>query len=275
MCTFLLHVHVAAQAIRKTGGKFLLHQCYSTACYNYFLQWQHNIGGICSWSLQSCGYIQGPQDNWVFTQFISKNTSASIDYEVKVCLNVTYRILGCRKPQCIPQIAVFRKIANGKMNESVVTDKSNYISTFFKKFSRGNTGRKTGSACFTLSPQERGFYLAVQDNSSCIFLSHMVVYRNECQEKREGLVLYPTFASPDEGSRPVIAQCVENAERVPSSSLAVSCQSNGTWVGTPECRCKAGYREVIVNKRTRCIGLSQGNDRVSLIHYVDIYMRSQ
>ena len=102
---------------------------------------------------------------------------------------------------------------------------------------------------FTLPPSSTGFYLALQDTGSCIVVSRLRVYRNNCKSRQVGLVLYPDAPAPVSGSANIDISCVENA--VVSGSSRVTCTSDGTWGSeTPVCQCRLGYE----NRQSQCVG---------------------
>ena len=76
-----------------------------------------------------------------------------------------------------------------------------------------------------------------------------------CQAKTEGLVRYPTTLAPASGSVTVTTQCADNATIVNSTTLNVTCTSNGSWSGvTLVCECDDRYHEVYVNATEMCRG---------------------
>ena len=100
-----------------------------------------------------------------------------------------------------------------------------------------------------------GFYLAVHDNGTCMGISRLRVYRNNCQGFQTGLVVYPDAPAPVSGSANINVACVDNA--VFSGSDQVTCDSDGTWgPENPVCQCSPGYED----RGTDCVG------KINLIH---------
>ena len=88
-----------------------------------------------------------------------------------------------------------------------------------------------------------------------------------CEAKGVGLVRYPTTLAPASGSVTVTTQCADNAHVINSTSLNVTCTSNGTWVGqTPQCQCDDGYHEIRVNG-TQIICQGKHKSTEKKIHY--------
>ena len=94
----------------------------------------------------------------------------------------------------------------------------------------------------TLQPNVTGFYLGIRDNGTCVGISRVIVYRDNCQSFQRGLVLYPDAPAPVSGSESITISCVPNA--VVSGSTQVTCHSNGTWgPENPVCECQPGYED--------------------------------
>ena len=76
-----------------------------------------------------------------------------------------------------------------------------------------------------------------------------------CKGKTEDLVLYPTTPAPESGSETVTTVCADNANAV-SSTMNVSCHSDGRWTANPhpQCRCNDGYRKVTKSNKVFCQG---------------------
>ena len=63
-----------------------------------------------------------------------------------------------------------------------------------------------------------------------------------------GLVRYPATLAP----AVVTTQCADNANT--TTSLSVTCRSDGNWSGTPQCQCNSGYQAVNISGRQICQG---------------------
>ena len=104
------------------------------------------------------------------------------------------------------------------------------------------TRRFTETFNFTLQPNVTGFYFAIRDTGTCVGISRVRVFRNNCQAFQSGLVLYPDAPAPVSDSENIAISCVPNA--VVSGSAQVTCHSNGTWgPENPVCECQPGYED--------------------------------
>ena len=126
-----------------------------------------------------CGYYPtGRQDNWLFTQHISKSQSANIS--TTVFINITFQIgtvckvhgLGCKR-----EFELYYYVVNSKQSRRMYNDISRYnllstISPGNSQFEFVNEERN-----FTLPPQQSGFYIAIRDTGTCVSVSRIIVYR--------------------------------------------------------------------------------------------------
>ena len=105
----------------------------------------------------------------------------------------------------------------------------------------------TNTFTFTLQPSSTGFYFAIRDTGTCVGISRVSVFRNNCQSFQNRLVLYPDAPAPVSGSENIAINCVPNA--VVSGSAQVTCNSDGTWgPENPVCECRLGYED----RETEC-----------------------
>ena len=213
-----------------------------------YFQWQQSAG-TCQFQIKVCGFRQPgvAQDNWLFTQHISKSFDANTNnYEVEILVNITYALQSCRSnrdPSCNTQFTLYRYITTSQQLPSTsgsgFMTKNNYAS--FGTVSPADTGaRYTEAHRVTLQPQQTSFYIAIEDTGTCVIVSRLQVYRHNCREKQIGLVRYPDTPAPITGSASVDILCADNAES--SSSAAVTCDSEGQWgPEMPTCGCSPGY----------------------------------
>ena len=105
---------------------------------------------------------------------------------------------------------------------------------------------------FTLQPSQTGLYLAIQDYGTCLSISRMRVYHNNCKGRQTGLVIYPDAPAPVVNPVNINIRCVDNATFVGSDE--VSCHKDGTWSAEiPECQCNLGFENTTVE--TKCTGM--------------------
>ena len=202
------------------------------------LQFKQTTGGICRWSVKSCGYRSGEQENWLFTQYIKKMAPSSTNYNVSLFIDFLFTISNCRqRHRCTPTMEVYKFDVNSPQPRDIYTNRNNYALVH----------RKSGASQFTqslsinktLSADTLGFYIAVRDHTSCIQIAQMLVYRYQCSQKQVGLVIFPETAAPITDRITISALCVPNAS--PVTDMDVTCDSRGHWDGSGTCKCDPGY----------------------------------
>ena len=102
---------------------------------------------------------------------------------------------------------------------------------------------------FEMLPGETGFYIAIQDEGTCVGVSRILVQRFNCKPFQDGLVIYPDGPAPVSGSAPITVSCVSNGAI--SGSATVTCSSEGEWgPQTPTCGCTPGYEVDVVSQKS-------------------------
>ena len=226
-------------------------------CSVIFLQWQQGAGGICRYQVRVCGYRDDQnniviQNNWLFTQHISKDFDPSIfNYPVPIQVQITYAGQSCRERNgCNPRFSLLNYTTNTPQLPSTLgsgfMNRDNYENDSFSNITilpERTSVTYTEIHNFTLEPNELGLYLAVHDYGTCLGISRLRVYRNNCQGFQTGLVVYPDAPAPVSGLENIKVDCVDN-NAVFSTSDQVTCDSDGTWgPENPECKCKPGYED--------------------------------
>ena len=225
---------------------------------NTLPQWQQGAGGICRFQTRVCGWGRQNavvvQNNWLFTQHIRRDFDSGIyGYNVTIHVEATYQVQSCRERHgCRQGFNLLHYMTNSQQLPS--TEGNGYMNPEkYKKFAEPyapvSSTNYNNIFNFTLPPSSTGFYIALQDTGSCIALSRLRVYRNNCQSFQTGLVVYPDAPAPVSGSANIDIRCVENA--VVSGSPRVTCGSDGTWGSqNPVCQCRLGHE----NRQMQCIG---------------------
>ena len=222
--------------------------------FYFFLQWQHGPGGLCTYQAQVCGFTasSGPQDNWLFTQYISKSPTAADTYNVRVYVNITYQFLSCRETVgCRLEFRLQNYMTNSEQQSLTCSQTSQFSGSAImpSNINTGSSNIETSKTrYFDMTATQDGFYFALQDvgdgdlRGTCVAISRLIIYRHECRAQAVGLVRYAVTQAPASGTVSVTTQCVPNAQRS-SSSLDVECSSDGHWGSErPVCMCSPGYQ---------------------------------
>ena len=105
------------------------------------------------------------------------------------------------------------------------------------------------------------FYVAVQDETTCMVITRLIIFYTVCPAQTANLIHYPeTIASSlYEGLPNIIsisAQCVENAQPENGLALLVTCSAEGIWASVPAagagCQCVPGYFREKFNDSELC-----------------------
>ena len=228
----------------------------------FIFQWQHGGGGICRYQVRVCGWdIRRGQDNWLFTQHISQDFDPNTyNYPVEIQVELVHGLSSCRDQfGCDSTFKLYYYATN--TTQLPITAGSGFMNTDnYVQFAHVRPANTictfTETYSFTLQPNNTGFYFAIRDNGTCVGISRVRVYRNNCQSFQRGLVLYPDAPTPVNGSENITISCVPNA--IISGSAQVTCHSNGTWGHeNPVCECHLGYEDretECFSKCTSCLG---------------------
>lgn len=222
------------------------------------MQWQNIFGGLCVQSIYTCSFQSGPQENWVFSQFINYQGANEVFF------NVSYRFSSCTvRPDCSDDFVTLHR----HDTSSSSSDRED-ITRYQPLLGEAASSRLqqppsvSGDVDKTLSfvrpePRSRGFYLGFQDPGTCGQINRVIMYYTVCRAKQNELVIYPKVGSPPRGGPDSIfqARCVSNATNV--TCLAVTAfGENGTCKDVApsgaRCECNAGYQ--ISADRTECKG---------------------
>ena len=206
------------------------------------MQWSQNTNFPCRQSVAACGFIVGPQNNWVITQYIRRplrnltQVSVVVEFELTGCIGLT-----CEKT------LLLHKRETPMLSEAAARD-----TTMFQQVARLDTGDDTGQTRqnrtieLNFETDANGFYLAIVDETTCIGVTRVIVFYNVCPGGPEAFVnRTETLAPPVQRiSEPLEVQllCVEGASPENGISAKLNCNQGGVWTSIPgsECRCNPG-----------------------------------
>jgi len=206
--------------------------------------WTSTLGGLCAYEARVCDFRQdSPQDNWVFTQYISYFRAR------QVFINISAGFTECRlaqNPRCNQlYVDVYRYQSNGR-NDVAARTTSNY--QFIQRIQQPYWfAQRTYRASFPFIPlgNFNGFYIGIRANGTCINVQRLQIYSRVSPRRTDGLVTYPEIALPILGSTTAvtgIATCAANSHNL--TSLQVTCFANGTCEDIATCVCNPGYKYV-------------------------------
>jgi hypothetical protein len=104
---------------------------------------------------------------------------------------------------------------------------------------------------------EEGFYIAIQDETVCIWVERLIVFYHVCPRGSSDLAFLPqTIAPPTRRmSQPLVvtAQCMDGASHVSGGVVRLNCNQGGVWSAGSGCRCNPGSYSSA--NRSSCIGI--------------------
>ena len=204
----------------------------SNSSSSLLFQWVRGLSALCRSTIQARCTEGAAEDNWLSSQYISRDTVQSPSYDLPIHINIRYRFGFC---DCPRRYGVYVYPTTSQAIDNSQT--ANYVKIGEVSDS---TSEATASFSFILESQYRGFYLAFRDQDSCGRILRVMVYRNICPQRTEGLAIYPETPAGTT-SVSVSHKCAANAA---VTGGGLMCAPNGTWSGSPSCGCNAGHQLV-------------------------------
>ena len=211
----------------------------------FTIQWIQQSNSPCQSTVQVCGFRAGPQDNWLITQLINRTVngtrlpqvSVMIEFELRDC-DATLKCLRTFNTHIYEISAENSAAARSIMNYRQVRRVSPDVTT---------GARVNETVMIDFNTENSSFYFAIQDETSCIIITRLILFYYICPQQSADLIIYPeTLAPPgNQAAIPLVsvtASCVASAEPENGVAPILSCLSGGIWglVSTTGCKCIAG-----------------------------------
>ena len=203
------------------------------------VQWIQNTNTPCKQNTQTCGFRAGPQSNWLLTQLINRTVNGISLSEVNVMIEFELQncdiTLNCQRTfstyiyeTSIADNDVRRNISNYRQLRRVSPD----ITT---------GARVNETVVVNFQTNQPSFYFTVEDETSCIVITRMIVFYNVCPNQTIDLISAPEIIAPMSGVITVDATCASNAETEGDTDPKLVCSPEGTWTSLGSgCRCAPG-----------------------------------
>ncbi|XP_031424074.1 ephrin type-A receptor 8 isoform X1 [Clupea harengus] len=210
---------------------------------------------------QVCNVMSPSQNNWLRTNWVSREGARRIYIEIKFTLrdcNSMPGVLGtCKETFNLYYYEVDRDLGRGTVWENqyvkidtIAADES------FTGVDLGVRRLKLNTEVRGVGPlSRRGFYLAFQDIGACIAIVSVRVYYKRCQGVARGLAVFTDVVTGADSSSLVEVRgtCVDHAEERDTPKMY--CSAEGEWlVPIGQCVCCAGFQE----HREACIACEVG-----------------
>ena len=197
-----------------------------------------------------CGFSAGPQNNWLITQLINRTVNGTRLPQVSVMIEFEQRdcdiTLNCQRTfnthnyETSTQNAIAsaaRNISNYRQVQRVSPD----VTT-------GERVNETITVNFTTN--HSSFYFAIQDVSTCMVITRLIIFYTVCSTQTANLIHYPeTIATSMSSFQGEVcntsASCVDNAQPENGVAPMISgCAAGGIWgsvIPGTGCHCVPGY----------------------------------
>ncbi len=198
-----------------------------------------------------CGFEVPGQDNWLITQHISREVGGTLLNQVVVI--VEFEFNGCIESGDCTQTFTIHHYGTSTIDAGAAANVANYglLDTIAPDDVTGVL-RQNLTVYFTFDEYmyantTTGFYLAIRDVSTCMFIHRVLVYYAVCPNIIQDLVNLPETVAPPQQvqSDPVLVTtgtCVENASpQFDQANPEVNCLAGGQWTPRLGCECDNGF----------------------------------
>ncbi|XP_066890958.1 ephrin type-A receptor 6 isoform X7 [Kogia breviceps] len=199
---------------------------------------------------QVCNVMEPNQNNWLRTNWISRDAAQKIYVEMKFtlrdCNSIPWVLGTCKETFNLYYVesdeshGIKFKPSQYTKIDTIAADES------FTQMDLGDRILKLNTEIREVGPVERkGFYLAFQDIGACIALVSVRVFYKKCPFTVRNLAMFPdTIPRVDSSSLvEVRGSCVKSAEERDTPKLY--CGADGDWlVPLGRCICSTGYEEI-------------------------------
>ncbi len=174
----------------------------------------------------------------------------------QVVIVVEFEFNGCIESGDCTQTFTIQHYGTSNINASAAANVTNYglLDTIAPDYVTGVL-RQNATVYFTFdeflyADTTTGFYLAIRDESTCIFIHRVLVYYAVCPNIIQDLVNLPETIAPAQQltgqSDPILVTtgtCVENSSpEFDQPNPEVNCLGRGQWTPRLECVCDDGYQ---------------------------------
>lgn len=230
---------------------------------------------------QVCNVMEANQNNWLRTNWISRDAAQKVFVEMKFtlrdCNSIPWVVGTCKETFNLyymesddAHVVKFKPNQYSKI-DTIAADES------FTQMDLGDRILKLNTEVREVGPITRkGFYLAFQDIGACIALVSVRVYYKKCPYMVRNLAMFPdTIPRVDSSSLvEVRGSCIKYAEERDTPKLY--CGADGDWlVPLGRCVCSVGYEEVdgtCHGKSFSCLSFSHNGKYIALLNLAEFFL---
>ena len=188
-----------------------------------------------------------PQNNWLFSQYISyENTN-------EIFINITYDFSLCRAEGCSkPYVTLRRFDTDAPVSDTVRRTTGNYnLGLVGDQPTRleqpPSADRAVGMTLNMVRPsvRRRGFYLGIHDEGTCGSVIRIIMYYRVVHGRTQTLLTCPDVPLPPlqqpQSTSQGLCTCAPNASPAPGSTLQRTCRTDSTCNENQDCACSPGF----------------------------------
>ena len=157
------------------------------------LQWIQSSSSNCRVTLTVCGFSAGTQDNWIITQHISRIVNGTALQQVTVQVDFIMYTNCDIENNCSRSFAI-HKYETSTINTTAARNLSNYefVGQIVPRDGSG-TVRENGSVNINFATDSEliGFYLSIEDETTCITIHRVLVFYYVCPAVTSDLITHP------------------------------------------------------------------------------------
>ena len=188
-----------------------------------------------------CGFSAGVQSNWLITQHISRELSSGQLYD-RLSVKIEYEFKSCDVKQNCKQNFDLYMWETSIVEPLAARMMENYVKvgTFTPTSTVNGTIQMNSTMDVLFTTEERGLYLALLDQGTCIVIQRVLVFYEGivCQGNQTHLIEHPEVFAPQEM---VVGRCIANSYTLNGSDPVLHCTNEGDWGVVVPCLCGAGY----------------------------------
>ena len=203
------------------------------------MQWIQQSNFACQQTVQVCGFSAGAQSNWLLTQLINRTVDGSLLSQVSV--QIEFELQNCDVTLNCQRTFNTHVYETSLASNAARINISNYRQVMRVSPDITTGARVNETVVMTFQTNEPFFYFAIEDETTCIVITRMIIFYNVCPNQTIDLVSAPEIIAPATAFTEVEGSCASNAETEDDNAPKLICSPDGTWtvVGSG-CRCEPG-----------------------------------
>ena len=203
------------------------------------MQWIQQSNTPCQQNAQVCGFSAGAQSNWLLTQAINRTVNGALLSQARVLIEFELR-------NCDVTLNCQRTFNTHVYETSMISDAARRRIERYRQVQRVSPDITTGervneTVIVNFQTSQPLFYFAVEDETTCIVITRMLVFYIVCPSQTIDLISTPEIVAPATGVTDVAATCASNAETEDGDPPKLICSPEGIWTALGSgCRCAPG-----------------------------------